>query len=65
MHNHDNKSNKNGGHNRMMWMIIPCVVLLGVLFLGGGKFPSSGYFWPILVGVFVIVHISMMFRNHS
>lgn len=60
MHNHHNE-----GSRRMMWIIIPCVILLGILFIGGGKFPSSGYFWLILLGVCVIPHIWMMFRGHE
>ena len=64
MHNHNN-SNKDGGHKGMMWMMVLCFVLLGVLFLGGGKLSSSGYFWPILIGVFVVGHVWMMFKGHS
>lgn len=26
---------------------------------------SSGYFWPILIGVFIVAHIWMMFRGHG
>lgn len=61
MHDH----NKNGGGKGMMWMIIPCLLLLGVLFLGGGKLSGGGYLWPILIGVFVITHVWMMFRGHG
>ncbi len=60
MHNHDGKSNKN-----MMWMMIPCLLLLGFIFLGGGTLSSSGYFWPVLIGIFVSVHIWMMFKGHG
>ncbi len=65
MHNHNNDGNKDGGHKGMMWMMIPCLLLLGFLFFGGGKFTSSGYLWPILIGVFVIAHVWMMFRGHG
>ena len=61
MHNH----NKNDGHSGMMWMMIPCVILLGILFLGGGQLSSSGYLWPILIGIFILGHIWMMFRGHG
>ena len=61
MHNH----NKNDGHKGMMWMMILCLLLLGVLFLGGSKLSSGGYFWPILIGVFVTAHIWMMFKGHG
>ena len=49
----------------MMWMVIPCLLLLGVIFLGGGKPSSGGYFWPILIGVFIVVHVWMMFKGHG
>jgi len=60
MHNHNGK-----GNNSMMWMMIPCLLLVGVLFLGGGKLSGGGYLWPILIGVFVVAHIWMMFRGHG
>jgi len=49
----------------MMWMMIPCLLLLGILFLGGGKLSGGGYLWPILIGVFVVAHVWMMFRGHG
>ena len=61
MHDH----NKDGGGKGMMWMMIPCLLLLGVLFLGGGKLSGSGYLWLILIGVFVVAHVWMMFRGHG
>lgn len=64
MHNHSN-DNKDGGHGHMMWMMIPCILLFGFLFFGGGKLSSSGYFWPILIGAFVVAHIWMMFKGHG
>ena len=63
MHNHN--SNKDGGHKGMMWMMIPCFLLLGFLFLGGGKLSSGGYLWPILIGAMVAAHLWMMFRGHG
>ena len=60
MHNHNGK-----GNNSMMWMMIPCLLLVGVLFLGGGKLSGGGCLWPILIGVFVVAHIWMMFRGHG
>ncbi len=62
MHNHNN-NDSGGGPKGMMWMMIPCLILLGVLFLGGGKL-SSGYLWPVLIGVFVVAHVWMMFKGH-
>src|SRR3989344_8765179 len=64
MHEHNN-NNKDGGHKGMMWMIIPCLILLGVLFLGGSNLSSGGYFLPILIGVFVVAHVWMMFKGHG
>lgn len=61
MHDH----NKDGGGKGMMWMMIPCLILVGVLFLGGGKLSGGGYLWPILIGVFVAAHVWMMFRGHG
>ena len=49
----------------MLWMMIPCIILFGFLFLGGGKLSSGGYLWPILIGVFVVAHVWMMFRGHG
>ena len=61
MHNHNN----NGGHKGMMWMIIPCLLLLGVLFLGGGKLSSSWYLWLIIIGICVGPHVWMMLTGHG
>ena len=60
MHNHDGK-----GNNSMMWMMIPCLILLGIIFLGGGKLSGGGYLWPVLIGIFVFAHIWMMFKGHG
>lgn len=46
-------------------MMIPCLLVLGVLFLGGDKLFSSGYLWPVLIGVFVIGHIGMIFMGRG
>lgn len=62
---HDHNNNNGGGHKGMMWMMIPCLLLLGILFLGGGKLTSSGYLWPILIGVFVVAHVWMMIKGHG
>ncbi|MDP3725522.1 MAG: hypothetical protein Q8R20_03585 [Nanoarchaeota archaeon] len=64
MRNHNN-NNKDGGHKGMMLMMIPCLLLLGILFLGEGKLSSSEYIWPILIGVFVVAHIWIMFRGYG
>lgn len=64
MHNHNN-NDRRSGHKGMMWMMIPCLLLVGVLFLGGDKLSGGGYLWPILIGVFVVAHVWMMFRGHG
>jgi len=61
MHNHNGKRN-----NSMMWMMIPCLLLLGfLLFFGGDNLFSGGYLWPILIAIFVGAHVWMMFRGHG
>ena len=62
---HDHNNNTGGGHKRMMWIMIPCLLLFGILFLGGGKLSGGGYLWSILIGVFVVAHVWMMFRGHG
>ena len=59
-----NNHNKNKSHS-MLWMMIPCLFLLGFLFLGGGKLSGGEYLGPILIGVFVIACVWMMFRGHG
>ncbi|MFA6272905.1 MAG: hypothetical protein WC673_00200 [Candidatus Paceibacterota bacterium] len=65
MHDHNSSGNKDGGHKGMMWMMIPCLILLGILFFGGDKLASSGYLWLIVIGVCVVPHIWMMFKGHG
>jgi len=65
MHDHDNNDNKYGGHKGMMWMMIPCIILLGILFIGGGKLSSSWYLWLIIIGICAGPHIWMMLRGHG
>ncbi len=60
MHDH----NKDEGGKGMMWMMIPCLLLVGVLLLGSGKL-SSGSLWPILIGGFVLLHVWVMFKGHG
>lgn len=65
MYDHDNVNNRDDGHKGMMWMMIPCLLLLGVLFLGGGKLASFNYLWLIMLGVCVVPHLWMMFKGHG
>ena len=65
MHNHNHNNNKNGEHKSMMWMMIPCFLMVAVLLFGGGKFTSSKYLWLIVIGICVIPHIWMMFKGHK
>ncbi len=64
MHEHENNS-KNGGHKGILWMMIPCLLLLGFVLLGGDTLSSNGYLWPILIGIFVVAHVWMMFKGHG
>lgn len=49
-----------------MWkMMLICAIPLIILLLAGGTLFSSGYLWPILIGVFVIAHFWMMLLGHS
>lgn len=64
MHNHNN-NNQNGGHKGMLWMMIPCLLLLGFLFIGGGAIASSKYLWLILIGVCAVPHLWMMWKGHG
>lgn len=48
----------------MMWMMLPCLlILVFVVFAGGGGLRS----WPFLaiIGVMVVGHLWMMFRSHG
>jgi len=49
----------------MMWMMLGCVALIAVLFLGGSRLPSGGILWQILIVGFVVAHLWMMFRGHG
>lgn len=61
MHNHNGKEGSG-----MMWMMLVCCALpFAVLLFAGGKISSDGYFWPVLIGAFILVHIWMMFRGHG
>ena len=66
MHDHNNNNeNKDNGHKGMMWMMIPCLLLFGVLFFGGGKLASLNYLWLVMIGVCMVPHIWMMFKGHG
>ncbi|OHB22358.1 MAG: hypothetical protein A3J67_01950 [Parcubacteria group bacterium RIFCSPHIGHO2_02_FULL_48_10b] len=45
-------------------MMLLCVLPFIILLFAGGKLFSAGYFWPILIGVFVIAHFWIMLRGH-
>ena len=59
MHNH------NGNNKSMIWMMLPCILLMGFILLGGNKLSSSKYLWLIIVGVCVVPHLWMMFKGHG
>jgi hypothetical protein len=65
MHNHTNENDKSSGHRGMMWMMIPCLLLLGLLFFSGGRLSSSWYLWLIIIGVCIGPHIWMMLKGHG
>ena len=60
MHDH----NENNGHKGMMWMMIPCILLV-VIALFGSKLASSNYLWLIILGVCVVPHIWMMLKGRG
>ena len=47
----------------MMWMMVPCLLLVVFVLFGGGKLASSNYLWLIMLGVCVIPHLWMMFKG--
>ena len=59
MHDHEGKNNFS-----MLWMMLPCLLLVGFLLFSGGALSSSRYLWPILIGGMVVAHIWMMVRGH-
>ena len=63
MHDHDNNSNKNGGHKGMMWMMIPCLLLLAFIMFSRNGLGASKYLVFIMLGVCVVPHIWMMFKG--
>ena len=46
-------------------MMVPCLLILGFVVFGGGRFTSSGSLWPMLIGLFIVAHIGMMFMGHG
>ena len=60
MHDHNGKND-----NWMMWVMIPCLLLIIVVFWGGGKLISSKYLWLVMLGACVVPHIWMMLRGHG
>lgn len=56
----------NGQHNSsMLWMMLICALPLVILLFAGGSRFSTGYTWPIIIGVMIVVHIGMMFKGHA
>lgn len=60
MHNHNEGSGKS-----MMWMMLPCLLLLAVVIFGGSGLFSSKYIWLIMLGVCVVPHLWMMFKGNK
>lgn len=59
-HNPNEKKDKS-----MIWMMIPCFLMIAVILFGGSKLASSGYLWLIIVGVCMVPHLWMMFKGHG
>ena len=50
----------------MMWlMVLCCAAPLLILLFAGGGLSSGGYFWPVLIGIFIVGHILMMSKGHG
>lgn len=60
MHDHNGENNKS-----MIWMMIPCLLLIAFTLFGVGSLVSSKYLWLIIVGVCLVLHIWMMFKGHG
>ena len=58
MHNHDGKNSKS-----MMWMMIPCLLLLAFIMFSGNGLGASKYLVFIMLGVCVVPHLWMMFKG--
>lgn len=61
MHNHNDNEKQNSS---MMWMMLPCLlILVFAIFAGGGGLRS----WPFLliIGGMVVAYLWMMFRGHG
>ena len=59
------ENNENKKHNSsMMWMMLPCLLILAFALFTGGGGPRS---WPFLlvIGAMVVTHLWMMFRGHG
>ena len=64
MHNHNNNDG-GGGHKGMLWMMIPCLLISGILLFGSDNLAPSKYLWLIVIGICVVPHIWMMFKGYG
>ena len=62
MHNHNDQTK---GHKSMVWMMIPCLLLLAFLFISGSNLAGSRYFWLLIVGVCIVPHVWMLFKRKN
>ena len=60
MHNHNGENSKS-----MLWMMLPCLLLVLFVLFGGAGLVSSKYLWLIILGVCVVPHLFMMFKGRG
>ena len=60
----ENKNDNKKGNRSMMWMMVPCLIILLIFVFAGGARSSSWFVW-VLMGGFVAAHLWMMFRGHG
>lgn len=49
----------------MLGMTILCILPIVIILFVGQNIFSAGYFWPIVIGAFAVLHIVLMFRGHG
>ncbi len=53
----------NGKDSSMIWMMLPCFLLLGILSFSGGTLFSSRYFRLFVIGVFMAFYLWKVFKS--
>ncbi len=62
MHNHNNRD---GGYNGMIWMMLPCLLLLAFLILREGKFSAYSNLGFLAVGLLIVGCAWLMTKKHG